>query len=80
MGFVVSRLNVSITGLEGAMGGHYVPAVPEVLITLMLVAVGFTAFALAVKYLPVYHEEEEVPAVADRAGAPSALVAAAVKT
>jgi Ni/Fe-hydrogenase subunit HybB-like protein len=80
MGFVVNRLNVSITGLEGAMGGHYVPAVPEVLITLMLVAVGFTAFALAVKYLPVYHEEEEVPAVADRAGAPSALVAAAVKT
>ena len=24
-GFVVNRLNVSITGLEGAQGGHYVP-------------------------------------------------------
>ena len=26
MGFVVNRLNVSLTGLEAAQGGHYVPA------------------------------------------------------
>ena len=30
VGFVVNRLNVSITGLEGAQGGRYVPAVRRV--------------------------------------------------
>jgi Ni/Fe-hydrogenase subunit HybB-like protein len=58
IGFVVNRLNVSLTGLEGAMGGHYVPAVPEVVVTLMLVAVGFALFALAAKHLPVFAREE----------------------
>jgi len=57
VGFVVNRLNVSITGLEGASGGHYVPALPEYTVTLMLVAVGFALFGLAVKYLPVYSHE-----------------------
>jgi Ni/Fe-hydrogenase subunit HybB-like protein len=61
VGFVVNRLNVSITGLEGAQGGHYVPALPEYLVTLMLVAIGFALFGLAVKYLPVYPREEEPP-------------------
>jgi Ni/Fe-hydrogenase subunit HybB-like protein len=54
VGFVVNRLNVSLTGLEGALGGHYVPAVAEVVATLMLVAVGFALFGLAVKHLPVF--------------------------
>jgi Ni/Fe-hydrogenase subunit HybB-like protein len=58
MGFVVNRLNVSITGLEGAQGGSYLPAVPELVITLMLVALGFALFGLAVKYLAVYPREE----------------------
>jgi Ni/Fe-hydrogenase subunit HybB-like protein len=53
-GFVVNRLNVSITGLEGTQGGHYAPAVPEVIITLMLTGIGFAAFGLATKYLPVF--------------------------
>ena len=58
MGFVVNRLNVSITGLEGAQGTHYVPALPEYTVTLMLVAVGFALFGLAVKHLPVYPVKE----------------------
>jgi Ni/Fe-hydrogenase subunit HybB-like protein len=62
LGFVVNRLNVSITGLEAAQGRHYVPAWSEVMITLMLVALGFGAFALAVRYLNVYPEEEEAAA------------------
>lgn len=57
IGFVVNRLNISITGLEGAQGGHYVPAVFEYTVTLMLVAVAFGLFGLAVKYLPVYPRE-----------------------
>lgn len=57
-GFVVNRLNVSVTGLEGALGGHYVPAAGEVIVTLMLVAAGFGLFALAVKHLPVFGPRE----------------------
>jgi Ni/Fe-hydrogenase subunit HybB-like protein len=67
VGFVVNRLNVSITGLEGAQGGHYVPAFAEYTVTLMLVAVGFALFGLAVTHLPVYpHEDspEAAPATA----------------
>jgi len=57
MGFVVNRLNVSVTGFEAASGGRYVPALSELAVTLMLVAVGFAAFGLAVRHLPVYPEE-----------------------
>jgi Ni/Fe-hydrogenase subunit HybB-like protein len=53
-GFVANRLNVSITGFEAAQGGHYVPAWQEVLVTLMLVALVFGAFSLAVRQLEVY--------------------------
>lgn len=57
LGFITHRLNVSITGLDRAQGGHYVPAATEVLVTLMLVALGFGVFNLAVKHLPVYPAE-----------------------
>ncbi|MGD8815945.1 MAG: polysulfide reductase NrfD, partial [Acidobacteriota bacterium] len=58
LGFVANRLNVSITGLETAAGGHYVPAWSEVAISLMLVSVGFAAFGLAARYLDVFPEDE----------------------
>jgi Ni/Fe-hydrogenase subunit HybB-like protein len=58
-GFVTNRLNVSITGFEGAQGGHYLPSVGETLITVFFVALGFGAFALAVRHLDIYPETEE---------------------
>lgn len=61
-GFIVNRLNVSITGFESAQGGHYVPSLAEVGITLFIVALGFGAFTLAAKHLPVYPDEEGEPA------------------
>jgi len=64
MGFVVNRMNVSLTGFEGAQGGHYIPSWAEVMITLMIVAIGFGAFSFIVKHFPVYPEEEEKPEVA----------------
>jgi len=64
LGFVTNRLNVSITGLEAAQGGHYLPAVPEMVITLMLVAIGFALFGLAVRHLPVYPRENAAGALA----------------
>jgi Ni/Fe-hydrogenase subunit HybB-like protein len=84
LGFVVNRLNVSVTGLEGAQGAHYVPAWSELVITLMLVGVGFAAFGLAVRYLRVYPEERsELPEAwlsPVRSAARSRLAAAMVKT
>jgi Ni/Fe-hydrogenase subunit HybB-like protein len=59
VGFVTNRLNVSITGFEGAQGGHYLPSVGETLITIFFVALGFGAFALAVRHLDIYPETEE---------------------
>ena len=67
-GFIMNRLNVSITGLEGAQGGRYVPAVAEGIITLMLVAIGVAAFGLAVRFLPVMAHVEDAELVAAPAG------------
>ena len=69
-GVVVNRLNVSLTGLEGAMGGHYVPTIAEGIITLMLVGFGVAAFTLAVRYLPIMEEVEE-PELVARSEAPA---------
>jgi Ni/Fe-hydrogenase subunit HybB-like protein len=62
MGFVVNRLNVSVTGLEGASGGHYVPAWSEIAISMMMVGIGFALFALVVRYFRVYPEPEAAAA------------------
>jgi Ni/Fe-hydrogenase subunit HybB-like protein len=74
-GFIVNRLNVSITGLEGAQGGHYVPSIGEGIITLMLVGIGVAAFGLAVRFLPVMSEVEEPELVAAAEKAPVGILA-----
>jgi len=56
LGFVMSRLNVSVTGMESAAGVRYVPSWMELTVSLGLVALGFALFALAVRYLPVFPE------------------------
>jgi Ni/Fe-hydrogenase subunit HybB-like protein len=56
-GFVVNRLNVAITGMQRSAGVEYLPKWTEVSITLSIVAVGVFLFTLAVKYLPIFHEE-----------------------
>jgi hypothetical protein len=63
LGFIVHRLNVSITGFEGAQGGRYVPSLGEALITLMMIAIGFAAFRFCVRTFNVYPEEEKEPAI-----------------
>jgi Ni/Fe-hydrogenase subunit HybB-like protein len=60
-GFILNRLNVSITGLEAASGVHYFPRWTEVAVTLSIVGVGFLLFGLAVRYLNVF--ETQVPGV-----------------
>jgi Ni/Fe-hydrogenase subunit HybB-like protein len=58
-GFVINRLNVAITGLEGWVGGIYVPKWTEVAITLFIVAIGAALFGLAARYLPIFEEPAE---------------------
>jgi len=68
MGFVFNRLNIAITAVERSSGVNYFPSLTEVSITLMIVALGFAIFRLAVKYLPILpelHEEEKKHAAHD---------------
>jgi len=58
LGFITNRLNVSLTGFETYVGHHYVPKWTEFSVTLMIIAAGFALFGLAVKYLPIYPQEE----------------------
>ncbi|MFN7955673.1 MAG: Ni/Fe-hydrogenase cytochrome b subunit [bacterium] len=73
LGFVANRLNVSITGFEGHEG-HYIPAWSEILISVMLVGVGFAGFAAAARVLPVFGPiARGERAASAAAGAPPAL-------
>lgn len=56
LGFVLNRMNVSITGMQRSMGASYFPSFLELAVTAMLVTFGFVGFALAVKYLKVFPE------------------------
>lgn len=60
LGFVINRLNVSITGFEVVSGHTYVPAWTEVAVTLMIVTVGVWAVYLAERFLPVLQPDTQV--------------------
>jgi len=56
-GFLLNRLNVSITGLEYSAHAHYFPKWTEVSVTLSMVGTMFLCFALAARYLNVFEAE-----------------------
>lgn len=56
LGFILHRLNVAVTGVEAATGHRYLPAIPEFLVSMALVALGIVIFTLACHYLPVFPE------------------------
>ncbi|NIR49173.1 hypothetical protein GWO43_11940, partial [candidate division KSB1 bacterium] len=56
MGFIVSRLNVSITGMLNSE--TYFPKWTEFAVTVSIVALGFVIFGFAVKHFPVFPKEE----------------------
>jgi len=58
LGFVMNRLNVSITGMERASAVAYFPSWVEIAVSLALVAVGFAAFRLAVEHLPIFQQAD----------------------
>jgi Ni/Fe-hydrogenase subunit HybB-like protein len=59
LGFVLDRLNVSITGMAASSGVAYFPSWMEISVTMLIVALGFGVFALAVKNLRIFTETEE---------------------
>ncbi len=54
LGFILNRLNVSITALESYTQARYFPKWSEILITMFMVSLGFAAFRLIAKHLPVF--------------------------
>jgi Ni/Fe-hydrogenase subunit HybB-like protein len=57
LGFITNRLNIALIGFETYVGHHYVPKWTEFSITLMIIAMGFALFGVAVKYLPIFGDE-----------------------
>jgi Ni/Fe-hydrogenase subunit HybB-like protein len=56
LGFVMNRLNVSLTGMERGLGARYSPSFMEYTVSLGLVAIGMAVFAFAVRYLNIFPE------------------------
>ena len=54
MGFVMNRLNVSITGMEAASGIRYIPSGMEIIVSVGLVATGMAVFAFAVRNFSIF--------------------------
>jgi Ni/Fe-hydrogenase subunit HybB-like protein len=65
LGFVLNRLNVSVTGMERSAGVRYLPSWMELAVSVGLVAIGFAVFALAAKYLPIFESEHAAEASRD---------------
>ena len=62
-GFLLNRLNVSVTGLESWAGGSYFPRWTEAAVSISTVAGAIFAFALAVRYLNVFAPVNSQPAI-----------------
>ncbi len=59
LGFVLNRMNISITALEAWSGTFYFPSFTEISITISIVTMGFIAFYYIAKYFPVFVDEHE---------------------
>jgi Ni/Fe-hydrogenase subunit HybB-like protein len=63
LGFVMNRLNVSITGMEAASGVRYLPSGMEIIVSLGLVATGMAVFAFAVHIFPIFPDGPAAPSL-----------------
>jgi Ni/Fe-hydrogenase subunit HybB-like protein len=73
-GFLLNRLNVAVTGLEGWAGGSYFPRWTETAVSVSTVAAAVFAFGLAVRYLRVFAPAALPSVAAAPASDPSAPV------
>lgn len=58
LGFVLNRMNVSVTAFSAYHGVNYFPTFPEFMISAFMVGIGFVAFYFAVKHFAIFPEEE----------------------
>lgn len=72
-GFMTNHLNVAISSLEAGQQAHYLPRWTEVVLAYALIALGFLAFRLAARHLPIFSVQgialPHEPAVAVNKGA-----------
>lgn len=61
IGFILNRLNITITGMEAWAGVSYFPSWMEITVTIAIVTAGFIVFSLAAKYLPLFVHEQGKP-------------------
>lgn len=59
-GFLLNRLNVSITSLAAMSNASYFPSFTEISVTMMLVVIGMWAFKILIENFPVFSEEVEI--------------------
>jgi len=59
-GFVLNRLNVSITSLVRTSGVNYLPTFYEISVTLLLVVLGMWAFRLVTEHFAVFDKRIEI--------------------
>ncbi len=57
LGFIMNRMNITVTGMEGWSGSQYIPSFLEFTTTIGIVTLGFVAFYYIAKYFPVFNEE-----------------------
>lgn len=58
-GFLLNRMNVSITSIQGYSETKYFPHIFEIFVTLFVVTVGVIVFNYIVKYFDVFEKEPE---------------------
>jgi len=58
-GFLLNRLNVSISSISPESGVSYFPSIYEISVTLMLIVLGMWAFKLIAKNFPVFNYENQ---------------------
>ncbi len=58
-GFLLNRMNVSVTSLAAMSTASYFPSVYEISVTLMLCTAGMWAFKIVTANFPVFEEEHE---------------------
>jgi Ni/Fe-hydrogenase subunit HybB-like protein len=68
LGFILNRLNISVTGMEASSGVSYFPSWMEVMLTVAIVTFGFVVFALTIRYFPVFAGHESKPVATKEEG------------
>jgi Ni/Fe-hydrogenase subunit HybB-like protein len=57
LGFLLNRINLSVTGMEASAGVSYFPSWMELSVTAMIVTIGFVVFSWAAKNLPLFNHD-----------------------